>query len=149
MSPSTKTAHYAFGGITALSVVSGAVFLAMALFAGVSPSKLNDADAPYTAYFFFGFCVANLVFLVLLGLAAIRLLRLDFRGIHLLALTLKLELAYWLLLTGLWLLPPLPISMSAGAATGIGNMGISPQLCIAYPVTGLIAIWGLRRLGIL
>jgi hypothetical protein len=39
--------------------------------------------------------------------------------------------------------------MSAAGATGIGNMGISPQFFIAYPITGVLAIWMLRKCRVL
>jgi hypothetical protein len=146
---SAKRAFCAFGAVTAFVVVAGAVFLAMTMVAAFHHfSDLNDAAGPYTAQFFGIFSFANLVFLGLLSLAAVRLFRMEYRGVALLALTLKCELVYFFLGALFWLIPA-PIGMSAGRATGIGNMGISPQIIIAYPITGLIAIWILRRLGIL
>ena len=149
MNTSGKRAFWAFGAVTAVVVVAGAIFLAMTMVASLRQfSHLNDAAGPYTALFFGVFSFANLVFLGLLSVAALRLFRMDYRGIALLALTLKCELAYFFLTSLLWLIPE-PIGMSAGRATGIGNMGISPQIFFAYPITGLIAIWALRRFGIL
>ncbi len=98
---------------------------------------------------FFGlYSLLNVGFLVLLGLAAVRLCRADTGGIGLLARTLKLELGYFMLAGMLWLLPA-PLGNGAATAFGVGNMGISVQILIAYPITGLLAIWLLRRLGVL
>ena len=123
-------------------------FLLVSVFTGPPISTFNDPKGPYTSHFFVGFSVINVAFLILLGVAAIRLLRVDLRGIELLAITLKLELIYWFLGVAMWLLPA-PFGMSAAGATGIGNMGIAPQLFIAYPITGLIAIWALKKFGAL
>jgi hypothetical protein len=46
MSKSAKTAFYGLGGITSLSVLSGALFLGITLFTGPSVSKLNSTDGP-------------------------------------------------------------------------------------------------------
>jgi len=149
MNRSGKRTFCAFGAVTALVVVTGAVFLAMTLVPALRQfAHLNDAAGPYTAQFFGIYSFANLVFLGVLSLAALRLFRMDHRGIALLAVTLKYELVYFFLTSLFWLIPA-PIGMSAARATGIGNMGISPQIYIAYPITGLIAIWSLRRFGIL
>lgn len=106
-------------------------------------SELNDAEAPYVSHFFISFCLINLGFLVALGIATLKLFRRVPAGLSLLATILLLELAYYFLISCLWLLPA-PWGMSAAGATGIGNMGLAPQLYIAYPVTGLLFIWVLR-----
>lgn len=98
--------------------------------------------------FFVVYSLVNVGFLILLGGAAIRLLRGDLGGVGLLARTLKLELGYFLL-AGLLCLLPATLVQGAGTAFGVGNMGISPQLIIVYPISGLLAIWLLRRQGIL
>lgn len=148
MSTSAKSAFYVLGGITTLVAVCGAICLAMIFIPGPSLSRLNTATGPYTAHFFMFFSLINVAFLTALGVAAIRLFKLDLRGVRLLVIALKAELIYWLLLIALWLMPN-QVASSAAGATGVGNMGISPQLFIAYPLTGLIAIWALRRFGVL
>jgi len=149
MKTSSTVAFYSLAAVTAVVTTTGAIFLSTALFSGPHLSDLNDADGPYTAQFFCTFSLINVVFLILLAIAAFHLFRKNMAGISLLSLTLKLELIYYFFgVSILWFLPK-PLDMSAAGATGIGNMGISPQIFIAYPITGLIAIWVLKRLGVL
>jgi hypothetical protein len=149
MRPSTKRALYAFGGLTGFFVLAGTFFLAETVLAsGKLASHATEIGGPYTMLFFGLYSLLNVGFLALLGVAAIRLCRADPGGVGLLARTLKLELWYFLLAGILWLLPA-TMGRGAAAAFGVGNMGISAQMFIAYPVTGLLAIWLLRRVGVL
>ena len=66
--------------------------------------------------FFSIFSFINLVFLGLLGLATVRLCRAEQRGIALLAMTLKLEVAYFLIGSMVFLLP---MSLGQGVASGL------------------------------
>ena len=147
MKTSVKIAFLTFASITALATVFGAYFLATAVIACAHLTKLNEM-APYTSHFFVLYSAINLCFLIMLGKSAFRLFRFNVAGVSLLSLTLKLELLYWIIISFAWLLPS-PLRMSAAGATGIGNMGISPQLFIAYPLTGLLALWILKKLKML
>jgi hypothetical protein len=145
MTKSAKIVYLVFGVITAIIVVCGLSFMVITVFAGKPISEVNDTESPYTSYFFFSYSAINFIFLVFLGISSFRLFKFNPKGISLLKLTLKLELLYWLIISLLWLLPK-PFGMSAAGATGIGNMGISPQIFIAYPITGLVALWILKPL---
>ena len=143
MNKAAKIVYLVFGSLTVILVLCGLCFLVITVFAGKPISELNDAEAPYTSYFFFLYSVINFIFLFLLAISSFKLFNFNPKGICLLKLTLKLELIYWFTISFLWFLPK-PFGMSAAGATGIGNMGISLQVFIAYPITGLLALWILR-----
>ena len=148
MTQATRVTLNAFRTITAILVAIGVYFLVGSLLS-VSPiSQLNDAESPYTSYFYVAYSLANLVFLSLLGVAGYRLFNHMSTGIDLLSLTLKSELAYWVITSLFWFLPA-PFGMSAAGATGIGNMGIAPQILIAYPISGLVVLWLLKISNVL
>lgn len=148
MKRAQKITFLVFGILTAFFVVVGGFFL-LNILVSVSPiTKLNDVEAPYTSYFFALYSLTNLLFLIALGIAAYRLFKKAPSGLTLLAWTLKAELVYVVSTSFLWFLPS-PWGMSAGGATGIGNMGISPQFFIAYPITGIVVLWMLRMSNIL
>jgi len=143
MSRATRITFGVFGVITAIVVAIGTFFL-LSSFVSLSPiSKINDAEAPYTSYFYLLYSLANAIFLSMLGIAAVRLFKNRTSGLNLLALTLKAELAYWIITSLFWFLPS-PWGMSAAGATGIGNMGVAPQIFIAYPISGLLILWLLK-----
>ncbi len=149
--PLTIGAFYSLAAITGLLTAAGIIFLSITLFSLFSRSRLsglNDIEGPYTAQFFWAYVFINLVFLVFLAKATFRLFVKDMGGISLLSLILKLELIYWLVISSFWGLPH-QLGQSAACATGIGNMGLSPQVFVAYPITGLIAIWILKWRGTL
>ena len=146
MRPVSKTIYYIFATITGLMVLGGGVFLAITVFSLTDKglASLNSEETPYEVCFFLIYSSIGLIFLIALAISAKKLFRLNYKGVSLLASVLKLELLYWLLMSLCWLLPP-PFGRSAGGATGIGNMALSPQVFIAYPITGLIAIWLLKK----
>ena len=147
MSRASNISFSIFGVLTSLGVFVGCWFLLTTLIS-VSPiRKLDDAEAPYTSYFFIAYSLANTAFLVGLGVAAYRLFKRIPSGWPLLSWILKAELVYFFLTSLFWFLPE-PWGMSAAGATGIGNMGISPQIVISYPITGVLAIWLLRKLNV-
>ena len=59
------------------------------------------------------------------------------------------EILYFVIIGFLWGSLPRPISMSVAAATGVGNMGLGPQLASAYPLIALVCLnaarWRLKR----
>ncbi|MCK4886395.1 MAG: hypothetical protein KAS96_03345 [Planctomycetes bacterium] len=124
-----------------IMVFGGAVFMVGTVLS-LPILELNDAEGPYTSYFFFLYTGINFIFLFFLAMSSVRLFKFNSKGISLLKLVLKVELVYFIVTSLLWLVPP--IGMSAGGATGIGNMGISPQFLIIYPVTGPVALWVLK-----
>lgn len=143
MNRATRIIFLVFGVVTTFFVSVGGLFLLTTLFSVFPTSKLNDAEGPYTSYFFILYSLTNLAFLVALGIAALRLFKNKQSGLTLLVWTLKLELGYWICMTLFWSLPS-PWAMSAARATGIGNMGIAPQIYIAYPISAIVILWILR-----
>jgi hypothetical protein len=148
MKTSVKIAFLTFASITALAVVFGAYFLATAVIACAHLTIILNEMGPYISRFVVLYSAINLCFLIMLGKSAFRLFRFNVAGVSLLSLSLKLELLYLIIISFAWLLPS-PLGMSAAGATGIGNMGIAPQLVIAYPLTGLLALWILKKLKML
>lgn len=148
MSNLSRNACYILGTITAVVVCLGAFSIALTLASLISDAAINQPDAPYTAHFFAGFTLINCIFLFLLAVSAIQILQLKLRGFSLIGVVLKLEILYFIAAGGLMFLPP-PFGHSAGGAFGIGNMGLAPQAFIAFPITGLFALWLLRRFGII
>ncbi|MCC6694967.1 MAG: hypothetical protein IT365_04965 [Candidatus Hydrogenedentes bacterium] len=148
MKTSSRIVYYSFGSVTALFVCSGGLFLATALFSGHSIWQLNDADAPYVAQFFIAFSSLDAIFLTLLAAAVYLLFRKRASGFVLLSATLLAEVVYFVLVAMLWLVPN-TVGMSAASASGIGNMGIAPQMLVHYPIPAIIAMLVLKALGIL
>jgi hypothetical protein len=109
-------------------------------------NAFRTIEEPYFWHFFVGFSLTNILFLTAVGLSAYMLFILRQAGLYILAAILVGELIYWLALGSLWRHPTL--GTSAASATGVGNMGISPQVVIAYPVTGLLTMAILAAVGV-
>lgn len=148
MTKASKIVYLVFGFITAIIVFCGLFFMVTTVIAVKPISELNDSGSPYTSYFFFSYSAINFIFLIFLAISSVKLFKFNPKGMSLLKLTLKFELIYWFIISFLWFLPE-SFGMSAGGATGIGNMGISPQIFIAYPIIGLVALWILKLLKII
>jgi hypothetical protein len=84
----------------------------------------------------------NLCFVAALVVSAIYLLKLKMIGVVICNVLFVSELVYFLVfVTLLWSsLFSSGISMSAAAATGVGNIALAPQLICAYPVVGLVCL---------
>jgi hypothetical protein len=86
----------------------------------------------------------NLCFLALLFLGGTYLFRLRPSGVTICNAVFIGEVLYFLIVGFLWSLPR-PVSTGVGAATGVGNMGLSPQLISGYPLVAFIFLNLARR----
>ena len=82
----------------------------------------------------------NLCFLALLVVGGIHLFRLRPSGVTICNTVFVGEIIYFFVIGFLWSALPRPVSMGVAAATGIGNMGISPQVISGYPLVALICL---------
>ena len=99
----------------------------------------NVPPNSHFAAWFWAMVFINLCFLALLLVAASHLLRLRPSGVTLCNAVFAAEIIYFLVTGFLWFLPR-SVSMGVAAATGVGNMGISPQLISGYPLLALICL---------
>lgn len=140
---SYQIVYYVFAIINSILVGSGLFYFIRTFLRIKKPTLLNTTKNPYVSHCFYAFAIINMTFLFLLGLSAYELFGINILGFHLLKITLIYEIIYIFLLGVIWS-RPYKISSSIGSATGIGNMGIAPQIFILYPITGLMAIWLLK-----
>jgi hypothetical protein len=149
LTKASKTVYLVFGIINVIILFAGAYFMVTTVFE-LPISELNDAESPYVSYFFFLYTAINFIFLFFLAMSSVRLFKFNPKGISLLKLILKIELVYFIVISLPWLLVvPKSIGYSAAGASGIGNMGIAPQIFIVYPITGLVALWILKLLKVI
>ena len=134
-----------------LMAAAGAFFLAQSIL--VVPTRLgNDPTQPHFVAAFWTMVIINISFLALLIFGSIRLFQLRTIGITICKIVFSAEIIYFVVLGLLWSVPSMAISMSVAGATGVGNMGIGPQLPFAYPLIALgclnLARWYRRRNGL-
>ena len=129
-----------------LMAAAGAFFLASSILV-VSTRLGNDPTQPYFLASFWTMVVININFLAFLVFGSIRLFQLRGIGIAICNIVFSVEIIYFVVISLLWF--PSAISMSVAGATGIGNMGIGPQLPYGYPFIALaclnLARWYRRR----
>jgi len=82
----------------------------------------------------------NFILLALLILGGIRLLQLKTQGVVVCNAVFVAEIVYFVALGFLWSAVPPSLSMSVAAATGVGSMGLSPQLICGYPLVALVCL---------
>ena len=121
--------------------VIGSIFLVSSVLAVLLKPVGNTPAQPYFLTSYWAMTVANICFLSLLVLGGIYLLQLRATGVTICNIVFFGEILYFLVIGFLWF-PAWPrvISMSVGAATGVGNMGLSPQLISGYPLIGLVCL---------
>jgi len=123
-------------GLNGLLIVVGLVRLTRALAgacAGVFAATIGER--PYFWHFFVGYSAMSVLIIMALALSSYWLFNGRRRGLYLFIATLWVEWAYWHMLGVLASLRT--VGMSAAAATGVGNIGLSPQLAVRYPISGL------------
>jgi hypothetical protein len=130
-----------------LMAAAGAFFLASSVL--VVPTRLgNDPTQPYFVAVYWPMVIINISFLAFLIFGSIRLFQLRAIGITICNIVFSAEIIYFFVLGLLWF-PSTAISMSVAGATGVGNMGIAPQLPYGYPFIALaclnLARWYRRR----
>jgi hypothetical protein len=96
--------------------------------------------------------IINMSFLAFLIFGSIRLFQFRAIGITICNIVFSAEIIYFVFLSLLSFVSSRAISMSVAGATGVGNMGIGPQLPWAYPLIALgcldLARWYRRRNGL-
>lgn len=97
-----------------------------------------NLNAPYFSQAFFVMSWVNVIFNALLGLAGVYLIKRRLGAVTFSNTLFPLEILYFISLGPLWLNPR--IGWSVGAASGIGNMGLSVQMITGYPIIALIGL---------
>lgn len=141
------------GVITALEALAG-LFLASLTLGSLSIhrqvwTEIVGVDYPHFYELYAVVGSTNLVLLGMLFVSAFLLLRLRRKGLFLLVVTLGMEV---LLFIGLTIAPSSvdrEFGSAIAAASGIGMVGMSPQLFTAYPLVALVLlVMAYRYLGI-
>ena len=98
----------------------------------------NTAEEPFVVQAFYVMTVANLVLLVMLAWAGYLLLTDRSSAAKFCNFVFVAESLYIIV----WLFLPFKgsLSLSVAAASGIGNVGTTPQLLVLYPLVGLLAL---------
>jgi hypothetical protein len=118
----------------------GLLFLSSSVLA-VGSGKIGNTSAhPYFLGAFWTMVATNFILLALLVLGGIRLLQLKAQGVVLCNGVFVAEIVYFIALGFLWGVPPPSLSVSVAAATGVGSMGLSPQLICGYPLVALVCL---------
>ena len=136
-----KKINYIFGSITAFFILIGSIFLVQTLLG----SQVFYEDTKHIGnftFFYLLFSLVNIIFLIFLVKATYLMFILKPEGLLLLKKLFKYEIYYFILLSFIMFIP---IEYGSGGSIGVGNMGLSPQLFIYYPLTGLIALFVIGR----
>jgi hypothetical protein len=105
-------------------------------------------NPPHFPAVFFTLTGVSCLFLILLVYSGIRLLQFRPSAIRFSCLVFLCETLWFFPVQTIMEMIDSPVSESVGAAGGVGNMGISPQILTGYPLVGLIALVLIRwRLG--
>jgi hypothetical protein len=128
-----------------LVVLIGLLFLLPAAWSIVLGAVENVPTNSHFATWFWAMASINLCFLALLVVGGIHLFQLRRSGVTICNAVFVGEILYFLVTGFLWFALPRPVSMGVAAATGVGNMGLSPQLISGYPLVALICLNLARR----
>lgn len=133
-------ANLAFGAIGIIGIVVGALSI-------FTVQARMPASPPYVREMFVVMSAVNLAFLVTLVIAGIGLLRLQTGAVTICNFIFVAEVLYFCGVGLLWGPTGMqrPLALSIGAATGIGNLGIAPQILTGYPLIALVALNLVRR----
>lgn len=101
--------------------------------------------APYLDEAFHATAAVDLVCLVTIIVGGILLLRIRRSGRVICNLLFSFEIAYWLFIAALGLIPGgsgsfTPVIRSVAAAAVLGNLGMGPQMISAYPIIALVVL---------
>ena len=133
--PAVTYRVFAIGNV--LVVLVGLLFLLPTAWSVGLGAVENVPTNSHFATWFWAMAFINLCFLALLALGSAYLFRLRPSGVTICNAVFVTEILYFLVVGFLWSLPG-PVSSGVGAATGVGNMGLSPQLICGYPLVALI-----------
>ena len=123
-----------------LLVGAGLLFLSSSVVAAGAGTIGNTPAQPYFLWAFWTMVATNFILLALLILGGIRLLQLKTQGVVVCNAVFVAEIVYFVALGFLWSAVPRSLSMSVAAATGVGSMGLSPQLICGYPLVALVCL---------
>ncbi len=129
-----------FGIANFLLVGAGLLFLSTSVVAVGAGTIGNTSEHPYFLLAFWTMVAINFMLLALLILGGIRLWQLKIQGVAVCNGVFVAEFVYFMTLTFLWRAVPPSLSLSIAAATGVGSMGLSPQLICGYPLVGLVCL---------
>jgi hypothetical protein len=135
--------YRAFATGNALVVLVGLMFLVPTAWSVGVGAVENVPTNSHFASWFWAMAFINLCFLVLLVVGGIHLVRLRPSGVTICNAVFVGEITYFLAIGFLW--SALPVASGVAAATGVGNMGLSPQLISGYPLIALICLNLARR----
>jgi len=135
--------YRAFATGNVLVVLVGLLFLIPTAFSVGVGAVENVPTNSHFASWFWAMALINLCFLSLLVVGGIYLFRLRPSGVTICNAVFVGEMSYFLAIGSLW--SALPVSSGVAAATGVGNMGLSPQLISGYPLIALICLNLARR----
>jgi hypothetical protein len=119
-----------------LVVLVGLLFLVPTALKMAGGSFANSTANSYFRSWFRAMTLINLCFLTILTVGGIHLFRLGPSGVNICNAVFLAEICYSPAIGFLWYV--LPVSNGVAAATGVGNMGISPQVLSGYPVIALV-----------
>lgn len=127
--------------ITALQAVAGLFLVSLGLSSYTTTRASFGADYPYFGLIYVALTAVNVSVLVLLFTSALRIWRLQRRGLFLLVLTLCFEFAYFAALTiANTNMQRDELSMAGAVLIGTGMMALVPQLFTAYPLIALVLL---------
>ena len=126
-----------------LVVLVGLLFLVPTAWSVGVGAVENAPPNSHFAFWFWAMAFMNLCFLVSLVVGGIHLVRLRPSGVTICNAVFVGEITYFLTIGFLW--SALPVASGVAEATGVGNMGLSPQLISAYPLIALICLNLARR----
>ena len=139
--PATTYRIFAVGNV--LFVVAGLLFLIPTAFTVATGTVEDESAYPHFQYWFWTMFFINICFLSLLVVAAVHLFRLRSSGVAICNIVFAGEISYFLAIGFLWFYLSNPGGLAG--ATGVGNMGISPQLLCGYPLVALACLNLARR----
>jgi hypothetical protein len=141
--PAVTYRVFAIGNV--LVVLAGLLFLLPPVWGVLNGAVENAPTNSHFATWFWVMASINLCFLALLVVGSVRLFQLRPSGVTICNAVFVGELIYFLGIAFLWSALPRPVSMGLAAATGVGDMGLSPQLISGYPFVALICLNLARR----
>lgn len=105
----------------------------------------NVPTDSHFATWFWAMAYINMCFFALLVVGGVHLFKLRPSGVTISNVVFIGEIIYFPVIGFMWSALPRTFSMGLAAATGVGNMGISPQLICGYPFVALICLNLARR----
>jgi hypothetical protein len=135
--------YRAFATGNVLVVLVGLLFLVPTAWSVGFGAVENVPTNSHFASWFWAMAFINLCFLALLVVGGVHLFRLWPSGVTMCNVVFVGEIIYFLTIGFFW--SALPVTSGVASATGVGNMGLSPQLISGYPLVALICLNLARR----